>query len=99
MRVEEAIEKFAGRDTVKSYDLARLYHNEVYSRLKLRAHGKATASESMLEGILVEMDGWIVKVCRGLGLSEDATEKTRQENKEVALSAMRKAIMKKSSTP
>jgi len=41
------------------------------------------------------MDDWIVKVCRELGMSEDACEKTRQECKSTVLHALTLAIVKR----
>ena len=70
MKVKEAVEKLNGQ-IISIKEIHALYFSEAMSRAKMRAHGKDKISMSLMEGVLDEMDDWIVKVCQGIGWSED----------------------------
>ena len=93
MKYTEAVRQLLEQGDVRMFDIETLYKVEVFKRVELRAHGRREASTSLMEGVLKEMDEWIVKVCRGIGWKDDACEKARQECKQTALSAMRLATI------
>lgn len=88
MKHKEAVLQLLQQGNVKQFDIETLYKVETLKRVELRAHGRHIISTSLMEGVLKEMDEWIVKVCQGLGWSEDACEKARQECKQIAVTAM-----------
>ena len=94
MKVKDAIiqiQASADPDSV-SERLRKLYRTETVNRIKLRSHGAPTSSVSLTEGVIKEMDDWIVKVARGIGISDDAAEHLRQEEKELMINRVKLAV-------
>jgi len=92
MKAKEAVKIFEGKPTIKAYDLYKLYFDELSNRISLRTHNRPLVSQGVFVDLVKEMDGWFVKVCRGLSLTDDATEKMRSDNKAMALSSMRRSV-------
>jgi len=92
MKVKEAIQQLHGRiPTPTEADLHRLYKDESLTRMFLRSSdGKLTRSAST--AVLDEMDAWIVKVCIGIGWSEEESKKAQAEFREVADMSVAQAI-------
>lgn len=69
MKVKKAVEKLKAEPSEDLHrNLAKLYGEEAHSRIALRSHG-ASPSKSLVEGVMKEMDDWIVKVAQGVGLN------------------------------
>ncbi len=93
MKVNEAIEFLCNQPEPTGENvftpLRKLYRDETINRIKLRAHDSRTVSVSMSEGVLAEMDDWIVKVALGVGLTQELADRLRAEEKTWMLSSMR----------
>jgi len=72
MKVKEAVAELANSPSEDLYrNITKLYREESYARIKLRSHGNKP-SQSLIEGVVDEMDDWISKVAKGMGLSDEA---------------------------
>lgn len=86
MKVIEAIELLKQPELVGKtiFDrLRELYGKEFFDRLELRVHSRPTASLSTAEGVLREMDEWIIKVALGVGLTAEQAERLREDERKL----------------
>lgn len=92
MKYKDAVAQLSELDHCGLAEIETLYKVEMLKRVELRAHDSRLVTKSLMESVLKEMDDWIEKVCRGLGWSDQAVEKSRQECRDTATAAMNFAI-------
>ena len=92
MKYREAVKQLQDIGNTELSDIEVLYKTEMFRRMELRSHGNNQVSKSLAEGVVKEMDEWIFKVCQGIGWTEDACEKARQECHSTATTSMNLAI-------
>src|SRR4030042_2675534 len=97
MKVKEAIAELqASSDPDSLYNrIRKLYLDETINRIKLRAHGSPTATVSLTHSVLKEMDEWIVKVARGVGMTDEGANRLLADEKKKFFEHMRFAVFLK----